>query len=182
MPTVARSDALSSRTTHARRRRSTELQHELADADILRRTGSPITQQSVGPTIRWLARHEPEAMAATAAIVGSYDAMVSRLTGQRSVELNWAVESGLFDLETQGWALDVLAAVGLDASLLPPVRKPAEVVGEVSASAAQETGLRAGTPVDRRQCRPRSLRRSLPVSCKRATSWSSWEAPVTSFW
>ncbi len=125
----------------------TELQHELADAGILRRTGSPITQQSVGPTIRWLARHEPEAMAATAAIVGSYDAMVSRLTGQRSVELNWAVESGLFDLETQGWALDVLAAVGLDASLLPPVRKPAEVVGEVTVSAAHETGLRAGTPV-----------------------------------
>ena len=33
-----------------------QLQMELADTDILRRTGSPITQQSVAPTLRWLAR------------------------------------------------------------------------------------------------------------------------------
>lgn len=124
-----------------------ELSRELAGADILQRTGSPITQQSVAPTIRWLARHEPETLAATATIGGSYDAMVSYLTGERSVELNWAVESGLYDLGTGAWAPDVLAAVGLDAALLPPVRSPAETVGVVSSAAAERTGLRQGTPV-----------------------------------
>ena len=124
-----------------------ELSRELADADILQRTGSPITQQSVAPTIRWLARHEPDALAAATTIQGSYDAMVSRLTGERSVELNWAVESGLYDLGTRAWAPDVLAAVGLDGALLPPVRHPAEVVGTVTARAAEQTGLRKGTPV-----------------------------------
>ena len=124
-----------------------QLQEELADADILQRTGSPISQQSVAPTVRWLARHEPAALAATAAVMGSYDAMVWRLTGQPSVELNWAVESGLYDLRARAWAPDVLEAVGLDDRLLPPVRMPADIVGEVTPAAAAETGLRAGTPV-----------------------------------
>ncbi len=125
----------------------TELQEELADADILRRTGSPISQQSVAPTVRWLARHEPAALAATVAVMGSYDVMVWRLTGQPSVELNWAVESGLYDLGSRAWAHDVLDAVGLDERLLPPVRMPADIVGAVTPAAAAETGLRAGTPV-----------------------------------
>lgn len=124
-----------------------ELAHELADARILQRTGSPITQQSVAPTIRWLARHEPETLAAARTILGSYDAMVWRLTGQRSVESNWAVESGLYDLGSGDWAPDVLAAVDLDAKLLPPVHAPTDLVGVVSDAAAAETGVRAGTPV-----------------------------------
>ena len=124
-----------------------ELGTELADADILARTGSPVTQQSVAPTIRWLARHEPESLSAAATILGSYDAMVSRLTGERSVELNWAIESGLYDFGTRDWAPDVLAAIDLDPARLPAVRQPADIVGRVTALAAEQTGLRVGTPV-----------------------------------
>jgi xylulokinase len=124
-----------------------ELRGELADADILRRTGSPITQQSVAPTIRWLSRHEPGALAAASTLAGSYDAVVAQLTGERSVELNWAVESGLYDLETGDWAPDVLAAIDLDPGLLPAVRRPSDIVGSVTPAAAAHTGLRAGTPV-----------------------------------
>ncbi len=124
-----------------------ELQTELADADILGRTGSPVTQQSVAPTIRWLARHEPDALAAAATICGSYDVMVRMLTGERSIELNWAVESGLYDIWAGSWAPEVLDAIDLDASRLPPVRRPSEIVGVVTDTAARETGLAAGIPV-----------------------------------
>ena len=124
-----------------------ELTAELADADILRRTGSPISQQSVAPTIRWLVRHEPSSLERAHTVCGSYDAMVQRLTGERSVELNWAVESGLYDIGSEAWAADVLRAAGLDPQLLPTVRAPSEVVGSVSATAAAETGIARGTPV-----------------------------------
>lgn len=123
------------------------LRSRLSDARILERTGSAITQQSVGPTLVWLERHEPEALARTRTILGSYDATVSRFTGTRSVEANWALESGLYDLETSEWAPDILAAVGIDRALLPPVRRPDVVVGHVTPEAAAGTGLRAGTPV-----------------------------------
>ena len=63
------------------------------------------------------------------------------------MESNWALETGLLDIEKMAWAEDVLEASGANASLLPPVRHPQEVAGRVTKKAAAETGLRAGTPV-----------------------------------
>jgi xylulokinase len=69
------------------------------------------------------------------------------LTSERSAEANWALESGLYDLETGEWAPDICAAAEIDPGILPPIRRPDEIVGHVTASAAAETGLAAGTPV-----------------------------------
>jgi xylulokinase len=124
-----------------------ELAEELADARILERTGSPISQQSVAPTARWLQRHEPGVWERTRTLVGSYDLIARRLTGVSAVERNWALESGLYDLATGDWAPDVCAAAGIDPELLPPVRSSSEVVGEVTREAASATGLPAGIPV-----------------------------------
>ena len=83
----------------------------------------------------------------TRSIVGSYDYIAIRLSGERNVERNWALETGMWDLETGTWAADVLEASGSTQGMLPPVRRPETVVGVVTASAASETGLRAGVPV-----------------------------------
>jgi len=124
-----------------------ELAHELRDARILERTGSPITQQSIAPAARWLQRHEPDVWERAETLLGSYDFITHRLTGERAVESNWALESGLYDLETGAWAPDVCAAAGIDRALLPAVHPSSEVVGEVTTDAAAATGLPAGTPV-----------------------------------
>lgn len=124
-----------------------EVRERLADARVLERTGSPVTQQSVAPTVLWLQRHEPGVWQRTRAIVGSYDYISTRLTGNVHVERNWALESGLHDFQADAWATDVCEAVGLDPGLLPPVHAPSDVIGEVSRGAAQATGLRPGTPV-----------------------------------
>ena len=124
-----------------------ELAEELRDARILERTGSPITQQSIAPVARWLQRHEPDVWDRTRTLLGSYDLIAHRLTGERAVESNWALESGLYDLETSAWAPDVCAAADIDPARLPPVRRSSDVVGEVTPAAAAATGLPAGTPV-----------------------------------
>lgn len=124
-----------------------EMRAEFDEADILARTGSPITQQSVAPTLRWLRRHEPAALDAAVTLMGSYDHIAHRLTGERAVEHNWALESGLWDWRAGTWAADVCAAAGLDPALLPPVKASSEVVGTVTAASAAATGLRPGTPV-----------------------------------
>ncbi|MCS6828626.1 MAG: FGGY family carbohydrate kinase [Caldilinea sp.] len=41
------------------------------EKDILQRTGSAITQQSIGPKLLWLRRHEPETMVQAARVMGS---------------------------------------------------------------------------------------------------------------
>jgi xylulokinase len=124
-----------------------ELRVRLEGARVLERTGSAITQQSVGPTVMWLQRHEPEAWSRTRTIAGSYDTIARMLTGVPAVESNWALESGLYDLGTGTWAPDIVDAAGLDPALLPPIRRPDDIVGSVTAAAAAETGLRAGIPV-----------------------------------
>jgi xylulokinase len=124
-----------------------ELRTRLEGARVLERTGSAITQQSVGPTVMWLQRNEQEAWSRTRTIAGSYDTIARMLTGVPAVESNWALESGLYDLSTGTWAPDICEAAGLDPALLPPIRRPADIVGTVTAAAAAETGLRAGTPV-----------------------------------
>jgi xylulokinase len=124
-----------------------ELRRRLAGARVLERTGSALTQQSVGPKLLWLAKNEPETWARTALIIGSYEFVASRLVGEAFVEANWALESGLFDLETGDWGADLLQACGATRGLLPPVRRPHEVVGEVTPAAASSTGLAPGTPV-----------------------------------
>ena len=114
--------------------------------DAVVRTGSEITAQSIGPKWRWLRDHEPDVASRTAAILGSYSFLVNRLTGVAAAESNWALESGLGTL-AGGWDLEVLAAAGLDAALLPAHAPPESLVGVVSASASIAVGLSEGTPV-----------------------------------
>lgn len=123
-----------------------ELRSKVDDADLLARTGSVLTQQSVAPTLLWLARHEPGVWDRTATVLGSYDWLASALGARQHVERNWSLEGGLFDWDGQPIG-DLLAAAGVDPRLFPPVVEPGTVVGAVSSPAARDTGLAAGTPI-----------------------------------
>ncbi|HEY3773565.1 MAG TPA: FGGY family carbohydrate kinase [Solirubrobacteraceae bacterium] len=123
-----------------------ELADELSDLDLVALTGSALTQQSVAPTVRWLRRHEPDLFDATASLAGSYDWIAMELGARPHVERNWALESGLFGLDGRPLR-EVMARSEVGPALLPDVAAPGEVVGEVSAGAAADTGLRAGTPI-----------------------------------
>jgi xylulokinase len=139
-PSIQQNDARASRQID-------QLRKQLADVDVLHRTGSDITIQSIGPKILWLRDHEPDILARTSRICGSYDWIVAQLTGHRGVEANWALESGLWDLHAGAWATDICDAVGIDPNLLGPVGRCHEIVGTVTEVAARITGLAAGTPV-----------------------------------
>jgi xylulokinase len=82
-----------------------------------------------------------------ATLCGSYDYITGRLTGGRSLEANWAAESGLYDIRERAWIREYLGQAGIEPGLLPAVRVPTEIVGQVNGAAAEATGLRAGTPV-----------------------------------
>lgn len=124
-----------------------EFKAKVDEHDVFCRTGSAITQQSIGPKLAWLARHEPENFSRARWIMGSYDYINYRLTGKPVLERNWALESGLYDLEKEAWDETLLALSGIRSDQLPPVYQPSDVVGEVTPQAAAETGLRPGTPV-----------------------------------
>jgi xylulokinase len=124
-----------------------EVRRSYGDDRFFERTGGSINQQVVAPKVRWLARHEPDAIDRLHTLFGSYDYVTHRLTGERIVERNWALESGLYDIRRERWSEELVALAGLELEQLPPIRASHEVVGTVSREAESATGLRAGTPV-----------------------------------
>src|SRR5215813_8035365 len=82
-------------------------------ADFFRRTGGSINQQLVAPKLRWIERHEPQIFARIATVFGSYDYVTWRLTGSRSLEHNWALESGLVDITTGAFDRELVALAGV---------------------------------------------------------------------
>ena len=121
-----------------------EIQETLGDLDLLKLTGSILSQQSLAPTVLWLARHEPDVWAKTASLQGSYDWLARALGASAHVEENWALESGLYDMDFTP-IFQVQAATGVAWPSLLEVKTPGTVVGEVSVDAAEATCLRAGT-------------------------------------
>jgi xylulokinase len=116
-------------------------------ADILHRTGSAITQQTIGTKILWLRQHEPQVLEKAIHLMGSYEFIAHRLTGVYHLERNWALESGYFDLYKDDWDDEILALSTIGRSLLAEVHWPSEIIGQVTPQAAAITGLKAGTPV-----------------------------------
>lgn len=124
-----------------------DLKGEVDERAFLARTGNGINQQLVATKLRWLRRHEPEALDRARHLLGAYDFVVHRLTGAWSLERNWALESGFYDLGIGDLADDLLALGGIGRGMLPPVRDGHEIVGRVTQAAADHTGMAAGTPV-----------------------------------
>ena len=130
-------------------RASHEIQqiHEaMGDFNLLERTGSVLSQQSVAPTALWLARHEPEVWLKTRTIQGSYDWLARELGAEAYVEYNWALESGLYNIDMTPLH-EIPRATGIAWPDLLDAKMPGTVVGAVSREAGDAAGLRPGTPL-----------------------------------
>lgn len=124
-----------------------ELDAELGADRILEIGGSPLTSQAVGPKIRWLQRHEPDVWAATAKVLTAHSYLAHRLTGRFVVDIySAAAQAPLFDLRAGHWSEELVTAI-CPLDRLPEVVPSAQVVGQLTARAAEETGLPEGTPV-----------------------------------
>ena len=124
-----------------------DFQVAISTEEALERTGSPISQQSVGPKLLWLRRNEPEVMDRARHVCGSYELIAQRLTGNWSIERNWALESGLYDFRRDDWYTTAMRVAKVRTDWFGQVRRPADVVGFVTQRASELTGLPAGTPV-----------------------------------
>ena len=111
-------------------------------------TGTPLSASWAAAKILWLTRHRPEQIARARWICNGQEYFLRRLgaegyrTDPASLTLN-----GMMDIARLDWSDEVLAAIGIDRGVLPPVGRSATRVGRVSAEAAAETGLPEGLPL-----------------------------------
>ncbi|GAC1624397.1 MAG: FGGY-family carbohydrate kinase [Chloroflexota bacterium] len=123
------------------------LNERYGSQEMYRRGGSILSSQAVGPKILWLKNNEPENYRRAAFFHSASDYIVLRLTGEHVMDAYTAsLYNPLFDLGAGAWS-DEFADEIVDLGRLPTVKWANEIAGEVTAEAAKETGLPAGTPV-----------------------------------
>lgn len=126
----------------------TEITRRAGGDDALRQwVSNPALEGFTLPKILWLREHEPDAYARLSSVLLAKDFVRYRLTGQLATEPSDASGTLMFNPVRMRWSEEILAAVGIDAPLLPDVGGSAEVLGRVHDSAARATGLAVGTPV-----------------------------------
>jgi xylulokinase len=110
-------------------------------------TGNDALTGFTAPKLLWVRAHEPEVWARVAHVLLPKDYVRLQLTGGHAIDKADGAGTILFDLAARDWSSEVLAALDLDPTILPPTFEGPEVTGSVTAAAAEATGLRAGTPV-----------------------------------
>ena len=115
--------------------------------EVYRRTGHRPGASYTAAKMLWLQQHQRELYTRTHQVLQAKDYVAYKLTGTFATDYSDASSTNLFDLERRDWAVDMIEAVGLDRDKLPPALPSSTAIGQVTAAAAAETGLKAGTPV-----------------------------------
>ena len=99
------------------------------------------------PQLKWLQKHEPDAVSRTRRVLVAKDYLRFRLTGCWHTDRVDAVGTMMADAKASAWSAELCDLIDWDMATLPPIVDPTTVVGEVSREGADESGLAAGTPV-----------------------------------
>jgi len=109
--------------------------------------GNPLWPINSALRILWMAEHEPEILARTDKWLLIEDFLNFMLSGRRATDFSMASCTLLFDQRKLDWSEEMLEASGIDRRLMCDAHPSGTVLGEVTAAAAQATGLPQGTPV-----------------------------------
>ncbi len=123
------------------------IREEIGDDDFFNITGCVINQQMISPKILWMKNNEPDVFKKVDKIMGSYDYIVYKLTGKYTVEHNWALESGLYDIHNKKWSNKILKIIGINEEYLPKINKPTDIVGGVTYEVSKKLDIQEGIPV-----------------------------------
>ena len=95
----------------------------------------------------WVRAHEPEIWKRFRSFLLPKDYVRMRLTGVRAIDVADASGTLLLDVARRRWSVPILDVAGLTEDCLPALYESADVVGQITAESASETGLKIGTPV-----------------------------------
>jgi xylulokinase len=110
--------------------------------------GNPVAPGAYSlPTILWLKHHEPETFKAAHKLMVPGGYLVARLTGEFTIDYSRACTTLLFDIRKKRWHTPFLEALEIPEEKLPRPEPSDAVIGQVTAGAAELTGLKKGTPV-----------------------------------
>ena len=119
-----------------------EIEAKISAAELYQITGMPLTPTFSLEKLVWIKKHQPERYAQTSKVVFPADYVLHHFgTGSLQTEVTCACCSGMIDVHTLDWSDRVLEALDLDRAKFTSLVRPGTVVGKISRTAAQKSGL-----------------------------------------
>lgn len=124
-----------------------EITSKVGRKRLLKLVSNPALTGFTAPKILWVRKHEPRVYEQARKILLPKDYIRYRMSGEYATEVSDASGTLLLDVAKRAWCRPLLSILGIDGELLPECFESEEVSARVSAEAAKELGIRAGTPI-----------------------------------
>jgi xylulokinase len=109
---------------------------------------SPATSTCSFANLLWIKEHEPDIWKEVKHVGMLNSFFAAKMTGCSAIDPTQASYTGVFDLKKEDeWDPYLIDKIGLDDSLLLPIKECTERIGSVNRETAEITGLRLGTPI-----------------------------------
>ncbi len=124
-----------------------DLQDSIGAERLIQLTCNPPLTNFTLTKLLWVREIEPEKWQHVRHVMLPKDYVRFRLTGERAIDMADASGTLLLDVANRRWSSEVMSQTQIGRELLPSLYESPDVCGRVSASGAEATGLRPGTPV-----------------------------------
>ena len=120
---------------------------KLTEEKLFGLCGNPAQPGYTWPKILWYREKRPEVFEKTEKILQSNSYIVYRMTGEITQDLSQGYGLACFDMRKGCWDDEACKELGIPRKFLPEIVNCHQVVGRLTKEAAEEMGLREGTPV-----------------------------------
>ena len=110
-------------------------------------TGNVPGPQWMGLKIKWIKQNAAAAYKKTTCFLTVKDFINFKLTGEKAIDPSEAAGTLLMDAEANKWSKRAADLLEIDIAKMPPIVNSTDIIGRVTKKAAEESGLREGTPV-----------------------------------
>jgi xylulokinase len=124
-----------------------EIRERFGDERIHSLTGHLPAAFHIAPKMMWLRRHRPDIWSADPLFLQPRDLAAQALTGVAATDGTHAAATLLYDLHAGRWSAEMLTALAFDPGAVPPIRRSAEVIGELRPALVRRFGLPGSVPV-----------------------------------
>jgi len=125
-----------------------ELKAAIGD-QVWSHTYQQLWSSSTAILLAWFKRHQPAVYDQIGSVIYAKDYVKYRLTGELTSDYTDMSAANMLDLRQQNYSQALFDLFEMSDAMgkMPPLLKSTDIAGRVTAAAARETGLSAGTPV-----------------------------------
>ena len=124
-----------------------QVKESIPEEELFGLCGNPAQPGYTWPKILWYKANRPEVYEKTEKILQSNSYIAYRMTGEITQDLSQGYGLACFDMRKGCWDEEACEELGIPRKFLPEIVNCHQVIGRLTKEAAEQTGLKEGTPV-----------------------------------